>query len=64
MRKGQFITAEDERFSEKYRNIGLEKSEIKYVWMIESMDNALGTVLNKLKEENILDNTIIIFYNY
>ena len=52
---------EDERFSEKYRNIGLEKSEIKYASMIESMDNALGTVLNKLKEENILDNTIIIF---
>ena len=29
--------------------------------MIESMDNALGTIVNKLKEENILDNTIIIF---
>ena len=35
--------------------------EIKYASMIESMDYALGTILNKLKNENILDNTIIIF---
>lgn len=51
----------DERFIDKYKNIGLENSEIKYASMIESMDYALGTILNKLKNENILDNTIIIF---
>ena len=52
---------EDNRFVEKYKNIGLKNSEIKYASMIESMDYALGTILKKLKNENILNNTIIIF---
>jgi len=44
---------------EKYKNIGLKNSEIKYASMIESMDYALGTILKKLKNEKILllDNT-------
>ena len=33
---------EDNRFVEKYKNIGLKSSEIKYASMIESMDHALG----------------------
>ncbi len=52
---------QDNRFVEKYQNIGLESSEIKYASMIESMDHALGSILKKLKHENILNNTIIIF---
>ena len=35
---------EDNRFVEKYKNIGIENPEIKYASMIESMDYALGIV--------------------
>jgi arylsulfatase A-like enzyme len=52
---------EDNRFVEKYKNIGIENSEIKYASMIESMDYALGIVLDELKKKDILKNTIIVF---
>lgn len=52
---------EDNRFVEKYKNIGIEKPEIKYASMIESMDYALGIVLDELKKKDILKNTIIVF---
>ena len=52
---------EDNRFVEKYKNIGLENSEIKYASMVESMDHALGVVLDELKKNNILENTIVVF---
>ena len=52
---------EDNRFVEKYKNIGIENTEIKYASMIESMDYALGIVLDELKKKDILKNTIIVF---
>ncbi len=52
---------EDNRFVEKYKNIGIENPEIKYASMIESMDYALGIVLDELKKKDILKNTIIVF---
>ena len=52
---------EDNRFVEKYKNIGLKNSEIKYASMVESMDHALGVVLDELKKNNILENTIVVF---
>ena len=52
---------EDNRFVEKYKNIGLKNSEIKYASMVESMDHALGVVLDELKKKNILENTIVVF---
>ena len=32
-----------------------------YATMVESMDKSLGEIISKLKEKNILDNTIILF---
>ena len=52
---------EDNRFVEKYKNIGMENPEIKYASMIESMDYALGIVLDELKKKDILKNTIVVF---
>ena len=52
---------EDKRFSDKYRDLGLHPAEIKYASMIESMDYALGSILNNISANNELDNTVIIF---
>ena len=52
---------EDNRFVEKYKNIGLKNSEIKYASMIESMDHALGIVLKELEKRDVLKNTIVVF---
>lgn len=53
------------------KNDMIEKYELKtkvdgqknpiYAAMVESMDNTVGTLMNTLKENNILDNTIVIF---
>jgi arylsulfatase A-like enzyme len=34
-----------------------------YAAMIESMDNAIGTILNQLKQSGVADNTIVIFFS-
>ena len=52
---------EDKRFSEKYKDLGLHPAEVKYASMIESMDYALGSIMNNISENNELDNTVIIF---
>ena len=52
---------EDKRFSDKYKDLGLHPAEIKYASMIESMDYALGSILNNISENEELDNTVIIF---
>ena len=52
---------EDNRFVEKYKNIGLKNTEIKYASMIESMDHALGIVLKELEKRDVLKNTIVVF---
>ena len=52
---------EDKRFSDKYKDLGLHPAEIKYASMIESMDYALGSILNNISANNELDNTVIIF---
>ena len=52
---------EDKRFSDKYRDLGLHPAEIKYASMIESMDYALGSIINNISANNELDNTVIIF---
>ena len=39
----------------------LRQDDIKYASMVENLDKNVGRVLNKLKKEKILENTIIIF---
>lgn len=51
----------DDRFVEKYYQMGLDSTEAKYASMIESMDKSLGDLMNYVDEKNIGDNTIILF---
>lgn len=47
------------KYIDKYTDI--DKTEAAYATMIESVDAALGSVLDKLDELGIADNTIVIF---
>lgn len=51
----------DDRFVKPYRELGIEEPEARYASMIESMDMALGNVLNYLEVNQLEDNTIILF---
>lgn len=59
---------DDERFAEatngeKTFNYRTQQDHPTYAAMVESMDMAVGKVLNKLKEKGIDDNTIVIFFS-
>jgi len=51
----------DNRFVEKYYKMGLDSTEAKYASMVESMDKALGDLMDFTEENGIADNTIILF---
>lgn len=51
----------DDRFVEKYYQMGIDSTEAKYASMVESMDKSLGDLMNYLEQKNIDDNTIILF---
>ncbi len=51
----------DNRFYEKYRQIGLDETEAKYASMIEGMDRSLGDILRNLERHRIEGNTVVIF---
>ena len=51
----------DDRFVEKYYQMGLDSTEAKYASMVESMDKSLGDLMDYLEQKNIDDNTIILF---
>jgi len=51
----------DKRFAERYEKMGLPITEIKYSTMVEGMDKSLGDLMNYLKENDLEDNTIILF---
>jgi arylsulfatase A-like enzyme len=51
----------DKRFLQKYIDAGLEDKEAKYASMLEGMDKSLGDIMNYLKENNLEENTIILF---
>jgi len=51
----------NKRLVEKYREMGLEEPEACYASMIESMDQALGEVLNYLEDNQLEKNTVILF---
>lgn len=51
----------DTRFAHKYEGMGLPPEEIKYASMVESMDNALGNLLNFLEEKAIANQTVVLF---
>lgn len=51
----------DRRFVQKYLNEGMDEIEASYASMIEGVDKSLGDLMNFLEENNLSDNTIIIF---
>lgn len=53
----------DNRFIQKYLDMGLVENEARYASMVESMDKSLGDVMDYVDKKGIADNTIIIFYS-
>ncbi len=51
----------DNRFIDRYTHKGLPPQEEKYASMIESMDKALGDVLDFVENQGIEDHTVILF---
>jgi arylsulfatase A-like enzyme len=52
---------EHKKLIKQFIQEGKTETEAKYASMVASMDNSLGSIMNKLDELQIADNTIIIF---
>lgn len=53
----------DNRFYQKYIDMGLDEGEARYSSMVEGMDVSLGQVLDFLDEKEIADNTVLVFFS-
>lgn len=51
----------DKRFLQKYLDKGMNPTEAKYATLVEGMDKSLGDILNYLKNNNLEENTVVIF---
>lgn len=51
----------DPRFMRKYQQLGLDSTEAKYASLIEGMDKSLGDVMQYLQQNQLSENTIILF---
>ena len=51
----------DDRFYERYRDAGLDKTEAMYAAMVEGMDKSLGDILTNVKRHGLSNNTIVLF---
>lgn len=51
----------DKRFYQKYRDAGLDHSQAMYASLIEGMDKSLGDIMQYLDDNQLTDNTVIIF---
>ncbi len=51
----------DHRFYQKYRDSGLSEKEAAYAALIEGMDKSLGDLMDWLEENELEENTVIIF---
>src|SRR5690606_13995047 len=52
---------EDERFIQKYYDRGLDPREAQYASLVEGMHKSLGDVMDYLEENDLVDNSIILF---
>jgi len=50
----------DQRFYQKYIDLGYEEPEARYASMVESVDKSLGDLMNYLEEKNMAENTIVL----
>ncbi len=51
----------DPKYLQKYLDKGMDEREAKYATLIEGMDKSLGDVMDFLDENNLTNNTLIIF---
>lgn len=51
----------DPRYYDKYREAGLNESEAAYAALVEGMDASLGRIMDYLKENDLEENTVILF---
>jgi len=51
----------DNRFYQKYKDLGYKEPEARYASMVESVDKSLGDILDYLNERRIAENTIVMF---
>lgn len=52
----------DPRFAEHYKNSDKSKSAQAYATMIEGVDKSLGDILANLKQLEVADNTLLVFF--
>jgi len=50
-----------EKYSKPYEEMGLSASTARFYGMIEHVDHNFGLLLKKLEDENLIDDTIVIF---
>lgn len=53
--------SKDERFYQRYIDMGISDTEARYAALIEGMDKSLGDLMDYLDKEGIADNTYILF---
>lgn len=58
---GEEFGAEEQVLGNKPRRVRILQKHAVYAAMVEAMDEAVGVVLNQLKESGVADNTIVVF---
>ncbi|SDM61263.1 Arylsulfatase A [Daejeonella rubra] len=53
--------SKDERFYQRYIDMGISDTEARYAALIEGMDKSLGDLMDYLDKEGIAENTYILF---
>ncbi len=53
----------DPRFAQKYLDKGMDSREAAYATLIEGMDKSLGDLMDYLDNNDLSDNTIVIFFS-
>ena len=51
----------DKRFFQHYIDAGLDSAEAKYASLVEGMDKSLGDIMDFLQQNNVYQNTILLF---
>lgn len=51
----------DDRYIQRYLDMGLPKPEAAYAALVEGMDHSLGELMDYLDQHHLTDNTIIVF---
>jgi arylsulfatase A-like enzyme len=51
----------DDRFVQKYYDLGMDTTEARYAALVEGMDKSLGDLMDFVDKKGIADNTVILF---